>query len=780
LRFSIQFDNGFTATHVLHPATYLNKVLVGSAEGNLELWNIQTRTRIHQFNSSSICDSSSASAAITALVQSPAIDVVGIALSSGEVSIYDIKTDERLLRVHMEGGGVTSISFRADGEPVFASASSSGHIALWDLNKGGRLLHVVRGAHDGSIASVQWIPGQPILISSGADNSIKQWLFDSPTAAPRLLKYRSGHHAPPHLIRYYGDDGKQILTAARDRALRCTSVVRDSRSFELSQGPLAKKATSLAIPITNLKFPPVTSISFSNTRSKDWDDVLTTHADESFGRTWFVQDKKCGKWTLHLTEPPAEKGKKRVASNGVGVAKVSAVTSCGNFGLVGSSTGIIQMWNMQSGLLRKTFTLGPPPADNLRRSHSLKVRPVTGLVTDALNRLVIASTLDGTLSFFDFHSTKLEHTVTLPSGVVSILLQRDNGLLATICDDLKIRIVDIETRRVVREFSGFKGRILDMAFSPDSRWLIASSLDSIIRTFDIPTGRLIDAFRTPSVASSITFSPTGDFLATAHIDSVGVFLWANRAQYSDVSLKSINEDDVLEQSMPSVQGMAEDGIDALAALTLNDPEDVYATPAQLDEELLTLTLLPRSKWQTLLNIDIIQQRNKPKEPPKAPDQAPFFLPSLPGVEQRFDLSNKPEESTQESKKLDTPKKTVQSDFVVKLFDENEEGHYEDFFGYIKHLSPAALDLEIRSLSSTQEIRTFTVALTQRLQSHRDFEAVQALMKVFLRIHGETFVTNEELRGPLEKLNVVQRRESSRLLDLIASSLGTLSFVRDTV
>lgn len=62
-------------------------------------------------------------------------------------------------------------------------------------------------------------------------------------------------------------------------------------------------------------------------------------------------------------------------------------------------------------------------------------------------------------------------------------------------------------------------------FSHDSRWLIATSMDSIIRTFDIPTGRLIDAFRTASVATSVSFSPTGDFLATSHVDSVGVYLW---------------------------------------------------------------------------------------------------------------------------------------------------------------------------------------------------------------------------------------------------------------
>ena len=115
-----------------------------------------------------------------------------------------------------------------------------------------------------------------------------------------------------------------------------------------------------------------------------------------------------------------------------------------------------------------------------------------------------------------------------------------------------IRIIDIETRRTVRDLSAFRGRILDVvrrrcelaqselissspaqAFSADSRWLIVSSSDSVVRTFDLPTGRLIDAFRTPSIAISLSFSPTGDFLATAHVNSMGVFLWCVRSLICD-------------------------------------------------------------------------------------------------------------------------------------------------------------------------------------------------------------------------------------------------------
>lgn len=83
----------------------------------------------------------------------------------------------------------------------------------------------------------------------------------------------------------------------------------------------------------------------------------------------------------------------------------------------------------------------------------------------------------------------------------------------------------------------------------------------------------------------------------------------------------------MDVNLPSMQGTAEDegpyirmacatattymilALDALSALTVQDaPADVFSTPPQLDGELITLTLLPRSRWQTLLNLEVIQVR----------------------------------------------------------------------------------------------------------------------------------------------------------------------------
>jgi U3 small nucleolar RNA-associated protein 21 len=40
---SIQFEPGFNAVSLLHPSTYLNKVLVASSQGSMQLWNIRTQ-----------------------------------------------------------------------------------------------------------------------------------------------------------------------------------------------------------------------------------------------------------------------------------------------------------------------------------------------------------------------------------------------------------------------------------------------------------------------------------------------------------------------------------------------------------------------------------------------------------------------------------------------------------------------------------------------------------------------------------------------------------------
>ncbi|CAN0289190.1 unnamed protein product, partial [Scytosiphon promiscuus] len=43
---------------------------------------------------------------------------------------------------------------------------------------------------------------------------------------------------------------------------------------------------------------------------------------------------------------------------------------------------------------------------------------------------------------------------------------------------------------------------------------------------------------------------------------------------------------------------------------------------------ITLSSLPRGYWATLFNLEVVKARNRPKEPPKKPEAAPFFLSTV--------------------------------------------------------------------------------------------------------------------------------------------------------
>lgn len=114
-----------------------------------------------------------------------------------------------------------------------------------------------------------------------------------------------------------------------------------------------------------------------------------------------MQNKKLGKFALSMASET-----KRGAVTGA--VKAVCVSACGNFGIAASSTGAMHMFNMQSGIMRKTFKLGPPPGKAVERPADLeptakKQRSVTGLASDALNKVVIASTQDGTINVSDAH-----------------------------------------------------------------------------------------------------------------------------------------------------------------------------------------------------------------------------------------------------------------------------------------------------------------------------------------------------------------------------------------
>lgn len=481
------------------------------------------------------------------------------------------------------------------------------------------------------------------------------------------------------------------------------------------------------------------------------------------------------------------------------------------------------MFNLQSGILRQRFpsTLTSEQAKKIKAIHAVGAfdndgpkhfgpgegrhkKAVTGLVVDTLNRRVISCGLDGKLKFWDFLTGYLQDEIDWSpmASIIGSRYYRPSELISLCCDDLSIRVVDTETKKLVRELWGCMAQVSDFCFSNDGRWIIAASLDSVIRVWDLPTGHLINALRTESPCTALAFSDTGEYLATAHADGVGINIWNNRTLFIHVPTRRIREDEIVDAIAPTTSG--ENGQSLIAAALEKEEEDGEedteainrdfhdSTIAQLDASLQTLSLVPRSRWQTLLHLDAISQRNKPVEPPKAPEKAPFFLPSLSdplnsssaGASKPVEPKSTPPSSVSRVYKVSNPNVSTTNEFTSLLLSSTQTSH-EPFIAHLLSLSPSQSDIQIRSLSPPHELILFVRALTARLRQKRDYELIQTWMTVFLKCHGESIkvatAENEEggrgMRACLEEWRDVAREEGARLGAKVGFCMGVVAWVR---
>ncbi|XP_031697949.1 WD repeat-containing protein 36-like, partial [Anarrhichthys ocellatus] len=415
-------------------------------------------------------------------------------------------------------------------------------------------------------------------------SSLQVWIFDQEGGGPRLLRSRQGHSAPPTTIHHHGNDGKNILSAGQDGTLQSFSTVHERFNKNLGHGSINKKKEQKkkkGLSYEELRLPAITAFSSAAARQSDWDGIVACHRGRLATTTWNYQ--RCTMGAHHL-QPPATRR--------TDIATAVDITSCGNFAVIGSSSGRVDVYNLQSGQHRGCY-------GNDETAHSGAVR---GVATDTLNQLTLTAGSDWLLKFWRFKSRKQEEQLKLLAAPASMMLHRDSGMLALAQDDFTLLVVDIETRRIVRKFAGHHGNINDMTFSPDGRWLITVAMDCTIRTWDLPSGFLVDCFLVAMAPVGVSLSPTGDFLSTAHIDSLGVYLWTNKSLCGPVGLRPLPAD--YQPAEVTLPGVTVD--ESEQEVTSEEVDDAYKSAEQLGAELVTLSLLPESRWKSLLYLDNIR------------------------------------------------------------------------------------------------------------------------------------------------------------------------------
>ncbi|KAK9881958.1 hypothetical protein WA026_018150 [Henosepilachna vigintioctopunctata] len=749
----------FRITSIIHPSTYINKILLGSEQGQLQLWNINTSKLIYTFKGWR--------SAVTALAQTPALDVVAIGLQNGKIYIHNIKCDETIMDLLQDWGAITSISFRWDGEPIMATGSVCGNIVFWDLEKR-QVASQLLGAHGSSVTGMVCLPNEPLILTSSPDNTLKLWIFDMPDGGARLLRVREGHSSAPSFIRFHGSNGHNILSAASDSSLRIFNTRTEQFNKSLGRASYNRKASKKRKAGSNdpLIMPPIIQFTSETTREKEWDNIASLHSGLTMVTTWSYDKLKMGDLKL-LPERFHKKNLKGVSNV---VATCLSMTRCGNFVIVGYSTGHVDRFNMQSGIWRDCY--GAPEVYN---------GPIRGVAVDGLNQIVITGDSHGHIHFWRFKSkgSASLKLIDLEDSINFFRNHYESSMLAVALEDFSTCIIDIDTKRVIRKFSGHVGQVTDATFSPDCRWLITSSMDSSIKIWDIPSGQLINHFATEEPCISLDLSPNGETLATAHVDYLGIFLWTNSTLFSRITLKAIDPSEEAPLiALPECSYI--ETVEEEICLEADDSD--FKSPEQISNELITLSGLPTSRWLNLLNIDIIKKRNKPKAPPKAPKLAPFFLPTIPSLSFQFDLSNE-NVTNSGGKTLAISNFTNYSAFSRLVDMTFETNDFSAVIDKLKSFGPSMIDFEIKSLSpesgggSVQIMLQFLKCLEYMLMSNKDFELAISYLGVFIKAHGAIISKNEELRRYLPNIQSCHSVAWNRLQDKLLFSLSIVENFR---
>ena len=807
--------------YFIHHITYVNKILfslkteryeeeLNKFDPNLILFDINEEKEIANYKEYF----KNKNSRINLFEQSPVIDIIAINFSDGDIFLFNLKKNKIILKLNSQYT-ITSMTFSSCNEmshSLLVTSCDNGIINIWDLNK--KSIHYSITNDFTNVSNIMFLPEEPIMIAtSEQDNSIKMYKFEKNTSIPQILKFRTGHRAPPEHIRFYGEsaneESTQILSCDK-YSLRNISLLSEQMSKEFS----SKKFNS------SIKKHSIINFDFNEFRERDWANVALIISEYE-------------KPILYLYENSSISEVQPKLKTKNSFCTCVCISICGNFAFCGFQNGNIEKFNMQSGISRWV----------IERAHGIG-NEVSDLKSDGLNSMLISiSKKEKKIKFWEI----LEHTLIkefiLESFPHQIEINRETDLVCSSLENNFIFIYDKSQLSLVRKFNILNSNnninykegeyiITDIGISKDSNWLLCiTSKDKSLRIFDIISTNLIEWVSFDKTPLSMNLSPNSLYVAMSFKEEKGIYLYINRTLFVDLEdIETINEPvhcSLATFKAKMIKQREEYDENEKENENNDDKEREKFIDIDIPEEnknLISLSTENNIKYKLLNDIELLQERNAPKIKNKKKEQAPFFLFNIDDVIEgklpTKEIRNKNKENNEESPEFinllknyshfTNEKKINEKKFInsfhennknkentIKIeSEENKEGYIlsQLLLGYknkkiksyeitkfLNSLNPYISDLEIRSLDPLFTIggENYLLLFSEYIldefkNNNNNFEMLQAYLNRFIKIFSDDIINNKQIKENLNKINEINKKKYEDLESLYNSAMCLVS------
>ena len=488
----------------------------GSDDGTARLWDIETGKNVHSFQ---------LDGAVTRVSFAPNEKSIAVASSTGHVAVFDIVSKQRIHHFTIpEQAAVYSVKFSPDGK-LLAAASANHRLYLWKL-RSGELLRTYDG-HKGAILDIAFSPDGQNILSGSWDQTLILW--DIETGAQVRVFAR---HSEAITSVAFSPDGRLALTGSRDKSIRLWDIEsgRELRSFTLHndwvRAAVFSSDSSKVLSGSQdgtLKlwdFSRPTYYRKLENKVNEARKILKNNRDDAaaltvLGRWYFLRGIwKEARLCFLKARRRGEKGISALTMAYCYWKNNDLATAGYQFNVAQqngeAATGYLNLCLQAVNRQKSSFIV---PDNNNR--HPFKKIAVANRVDSVAfspdGRLAVAGNRGHTLELWEVSSGKLLRTFSGHADVIiCVAFSPDGRYLLSGGWDKTVRLWEVASGKQLKLLRGHTDDVLCVTFSPNGRLAFSSSSDRTMRLWNLAEGRLLKVFTGHNEdVFGVDFSPDG-------------------------------------------------------------------------------------------------------------------------------------------------------------------------------------------------------------------------------------------------------------------------------